>query len=376
MKWTLILFVLFCLICSTESAAQNSAPYALDPKRKQTLPGQQACITIKTADDDPSDTVRISWSTTVQTATFTHNSGAVQHAEGQICWTPTNSHPRHEPYLFFITLDDGHVQVVDTFLIMVLGFPARDSLFFEEGACGELEILSQVNDWTDFVWYRFHKEGQFGDTVTVYQKRIKFTYTRLISGTYILETRVWHNFPLWRTYYDTIVLENGHDLSSKMTLLAEPNQFSIKVTNKSIDPEVKYDWAKLNSLGLTILPDSTPEIIIQVWEHTLVRAVVSSAKPCNDTLWFELNPEPSSVMELDGGAIIYPNPCIDEIRIESLKPMLSLTLFDIQGKQAVLQEETASLSTKLEVAGLPKGTYLLAIRYMDGSAGHHTVVFR
>lgn len=364
------------MICSVESAAQNSAPYALYPKSYQTLPGQNACLNIKTADDDPADTVRISWNNTGQTATLNSNSGFVQHATGQLCWTPTNLDPRPEPYPFFIILDDGHVQVVDTFLIMVHGFPKRDSFFFEEGACGELEILSQVNDWTDFTWYRFHKEGQLGDTVTLYQKRIKFNYTHLMSGTYILETRVWKNFPLWRTYYDTIVLENGHDLSSKMTHLAEPNQYSIKVTNNSIDTEVKYEWAKLNSLGHTLLPDTTSELIIQVWEHTLVRVVITSDKPCNDTLWFELNPEPSSVEELDYRALVYPNPCINEISIESHKPMLSLTLFDIQGKQVLQKEEDKTLTTHLEVTGLPKGTFLLAIRYADGSTGHHAVVIR
>ncbi len=372
MKPSLILFVFFCLIGSVESAAQNSAPYALDPKSKQTLPGQTACLNIKTADDDPSDTVRISWSTAVQTATFTHNNGAVQHAAGQICWTPTNSDPRHEPYLFFITMDDGHVQVVDTFLIWVRGIPERDLFHITKGACGERIFFASFNEWTSKVAYIFYYDGAPFYSTTESGIALK----NLKPGTYVLVTRVQSNTPVFNSYLDTFYVTEGHDVTSKFETLSEPNEYRITLTEHSGNPDVHYSWTLENSLGINILPDTLMHLTVQVWEPSVLCVYIRSDQNCEDTLCFSLPADPTGMQELNRPPNIYPNPCIDELSIESQKPMLSLTLFDIQGKQALHQEETSSLSTKLEVADLPKGTYLLAIHYADHSVGRHAIVIR
>ncbi|HCS22039.1 MAG TPA: hypothetical protein DIW47_16035 [Bacteroidetes bacterium] len=372
MKPILILFAFFSLVLATKSPAQNSAPYALDPKSYQTLPGQMACLTIKTADADPADTVRISWSTAVQAATFTHNSGAVQHAEGQICWTPTNSDPGHEPYLFFITMDDGHVQVVDTFFIWVRGIPERDSFHMTKGACGERFFYSTFNEWTNQVSYQLSNGMTASYTVPVED----VVFTKLKPGMYILKTVLMSNTPVYKTYRDTFYVTEGHDVTSKFETLSEPNEYRVTLTEQNGNLDVHYAWTIKNSLGIMKLPDTLMQITVQVWEPSDLCVYISSDQNCADTLCFSLPADPNGIQEIEKQVLIYPNPCIDELNVESHKPIMSLTLFDIQGKQVLQQKETAALSTKLDVATLPKGTYLLAIRYIDGSTGHHSVVVR
>ncbi|MHB1279264.1 MAG: T9SS type A sorting domain-containing protein [Bacteroidia bacterium] len=370
MKPTLILFVFFSLFCSVESVAQNSAPYALDPKSYQTLPGQTACLNIKTADDDPADTVRISWNTAVQTATFTHNSGFVKHAEGQICWTTTNSDPRPEPYLFFITMDDGHVQVVDTFFIWVRGIPERDSFHITKGDCGERIFYSSFNQWTDKVMYQLSN----GMTAVYNMPVEEVSFTKLKPGMYVLRTQAASNTPVFNNYRDTFYVTEGQDVTSQFETLSEPNEYRITLTEHSGNPDVHYSWTLENSLGINMLPDTLMQLTVQVWEPSDLCVYISSDGNCADTLCFSLTADPNGIQELNRQSKIYPNPCIDQLHIESPKPILSLTLFDTQGKQVLHQEAAATLSTKLEVAVLPKGTYLLAIRYADQSVGRHAIV--
>lgn len=364
--------LLFCFVIGNLVHAQNAAPYTIGPKSLQTLPGQNTCLNIQTADDDPADTVRISWNSTVQSATFNSNNGFVQHASGEICWTPTTSDPRSEPYLFFITLDDGHVQVTDTFSFMVGGIPERDSFHYTKGACGERMFYSTFNEWVDAVSYQFSDSTTF----TFNSPVTEISLQGLDPGTYVLKTSVMSNTPAYKNYFDTILITEGINVTSKFEILSEPNQYRITLTENYGNPTASYFWTAENSLGLTVLPDTLPEITIQVWETTDLCAIVSSDQNCTDTSCFTLPVNPNNVLEIEKQARIYPNPCVDQLHIESHKPILSLTILDIQGKPVLQKEEANTLTSQLEVSELPKGTYLLAILYSDHSVRRHVVVVR
>jgi hypothetical protein len=60
---------------------------------------------------------------------------------------------------------------------------------------------------------------------------------------------------------------------------------------------------------------------------------------------------------------VFPNPFIDEIRISSEEPILSLALFDIRGRLVV---KRLSSSTLQGLESLPPGVYLLKIETTDG----------
>lgn len=133
---TIYLSLIFILLSTVNLSAQNSKPYTQGPKSVQTVPGQAVRISVNTDDDDILDTVRLTWSSGVPAATFTSNSGMVKHASGEISWTPGDGDTSRIPYPFYIIMDDGHEQVMDTFFIRVNGLPER--LFYSKnyGNCG------------------------------------------------------------------------------------------------------------------------------------------------------------------------------------------------------------------------------------------------
>lgn len=84
----------------------NEVPTIAPPYTVNACSGQKICMDIVTNDSNTNDTVRISWNQGIRGATFTNNNGTVKHAQGEVCWTPTESDVSNIPYTFTITARD------------------------------------------------------------------------------------------------------------------------------------------------------------------------------------------------------------------------------------------------------------------------------
>ncbi|MDX5321511.1 MAG: hypothetical protein LPK48_10700, partial [Bacteroidota bacterium] len=109
------------------SCANNNLPEIDPPYTVQACAGQKICVDIVTDDANQNDTVRISWNRGIKGATFTHNNGSVKHAQGEVCWTPTDNDVSNIPYTFTVTAKDNACpitgQTVRSFSIFVRETP-------------------------------------------------------------------------------------------------------------------------------------------------------------------------------------------------------------------------------------------------------------
>jgi len=64
-----------------------------------------------------------------------------------------------------------------------------------------------------------------------------------------------------------------------------------------------------------------------------------------------------------GGIVIYPNPMIDELNIQTNNnPVFGITMFALNGKMALKQKvESTELNHKIDVSHLAKGMYVLRL---------------
>ncbi len=70
---------------------------------------------------------------------------------------------------------------------------------------------------------------------------------------------------------------------------------------------------------------------------------------------------------------IYPNPAIDIVYVEG-EGIEKVTLFDMLGKRLCSKE--CNTSTELNVAGMPKGVYVLRLTTQDGRVGYQKLVLK
>ncbi|TNE80045.1 MAG: T9SS type B sorting domain-containing protein [Bacteroidetes bacterium] len=121
----------------------NNVPKLEGPYTKQACANQQVCMSIITDDDDPNDTVKISWNRGIPGATFTNNNGQTKHASGAVCWTPTDAHVSNIPYTFTVTAKDDACtlpgQAVRSYSIFVRETPKADRQI-QLLTCGKVAI--------------------------------------------------------------------------------------------------------------------------------------------------------------------------------------------------------------------------------------------
>ena len=78
--------------------------------------------------------------------------------------------------------------------------------------------------------------------------------------------------------------------------------------------------------------------------------------------------KPVGIEDYEQCVAVYPNPAKDDVVVE-LKggtEIANITLYDIHGRPVKTLRETSPKQVKVNVAGLPAGTYFLHIRLADG----------
>lgn len=73
--------------------------------------------------------------------------------------------------------------------------------------------------------------------------------------------------------------------------------------------------------------------------------------------------EPLTIEKELGGIVVYPNPMIDELNIQTNNnPVYGITMFAVNGKMALKQKvESTQLEHKIDVSHLAKGMYVLRL---------------
>jgi len=93
-------------------------------------------------------------------------------------------------------------------------------------------------------------------------------------------------------------------------------------------------------------PDTTPDTVPYIRPHTL---------------------DLPSIGNLDRYTRIMPNPAHDVVNVLSSYQLKSVAVYDLTGRQ-LLEQPAEGLTTTVNVAALPRGTYILAIRTLQGTA--------
>jgi len=366
-----IYLFLALLLSSAAVIAQNSKPYLVGPKSKQSVPGQGTCLSIQSMDQDAGDTVRISWSTGIQTATFTNNNGTVKHASGEICWTPGDADTSRMAHEFYITLDDGKEQVTDTFYIYVRGMPERLTYTKTEANCGEVSVAITVNDWTSNSSFVI-RDSLFK---TVASSKGPSASFRLPKGTYKLYTQIQSNTPSMRTYLDTLIVSDGIGIRAYKQSNGQGNY--------ALEPEVigesvkSYAWFKIVNGNKEDLHLNTETIQVNSWNTETFRVIVTANSGCVDSADFEFQASPNGLKTMHHQASIYPNPANQSLNVFVENGQLSgLELWSLDGK--LLKEEKAVGPKKyqLEISEIPNGIYLVKCFLEDGAQENFRVVIQ
>ena len=112
------------------------------------------------------------------------------------------------------------------------------------------------------------------------------------------------------------------------------------------------------------------------WSDTLLFTTLRSTTPDTDTV--APPPEPLDIRamgNLDRFTQMMPNPAGDWVSVLSAYRLVSVAVYDLAGRQ-MLEQPAEGISATLEVSALPQGTYIVAIRTLQGVATKKLVVKR
>ncbi|HCS20216.1 MAG TPA: hypothetical protein DIW47_06580 [Bacteroidetes bacterium] len=255
----------------------NKVPKILPPYSKQACAGQTTCITIKTDDDDTGDTVRITWNRGIKGATFTHNSGSVKHAEGEVCWTPTKNDISNIPYTFTITARDDACplagQSVRAFSIFVRETPEA-TLESEVLTCGRVAIYH--SNPKNYAGYQFNYQIRDSMSTPVWSGNSVIDTAFLQPGRYTLFLNMQTSTPCFNIVTDTIVVPEFVRVNIPSdTFICAGNPMTIVSTTSGGNSPYEYEWRKTGdttfadsilttSTQITVNPDTNAIYSVQV----------------------------------------------------------------------------------------------------------------
>lgn len=253
----------------------NKVPKILPPYSKQACAGQTTCITIKTDDDDASDTVRITWNRGIRGATFTHNSGTVKHAEGEVCWTPTENDISNIPYTFTITARDDACplagQPVRAFSIFVRETPKAE-IKTEVLTCGNVAISHTPEK--SYSGYQFNYVIRDSLNRGVWSSTTQVDTAFLQPGIYRVFLNMQTSTPCFNVLTDTIIVPDFVQVSVPAdTFICDGNPMTIQSSTKGGDSPYEYEWTQFGdtsntvfntTANITVTPDSFSRFIVQV----------------------------------------------------------------------------------------------------------------
>lgn len=354
------------LLFSAAVLAQNTPPsFVPGPKVRHAVYGQTACISLSTTDNDSNDTVRISWSSPVATASFTNNNGAVKHASGEICWTPQKADVSPSPYPFVVYATDGALSVSDTFLFYVLGIPERTNFTMKE-TCGWVEIDVEVNEQTTM-----------GNIVirdslnrSVASSAAYSLQTYLTEGEYYVHTTLRDNTPTMNLYVDTLrVVQSFQQQMAGPTKLAGKGMYEMSVSTNYSKP-LEYHWYHMYFGQRNELPEKSNTLQVQLWENAVYQVVAINDYGCYDTAEWSVLVEPNGLDAVDAGISVYPNPASKGFWIETFgEEMSQVRLLTLTGKELFVKPASGNKVYFKFPEAIASGIYFLEIIGKEGQ--HH-----
>ena len=132
----------------------------------------------------------------------------------------------------------------------------------------------------------------------------------------------------------------------------------------------------------------TPGTAYSVRVRGLCDVCIDNYSPWSDTLQFVttftppdtipdtlpwIHPHTLGIGNLDRYTRIMPNPAHDMVSVFSSYQLKGVTVYDLMGRQ-LLMEPADGMTATVNVAALPSGTYILAIRTLQGVATKRLVV--
>jgi len=358
----LTLFVQFCL--AVGASAQNNLP-SIDPPKSMTVVAQtQGCFYISTQDLDANDSTTLSVQSAVTGYSFSDNNGAVKHAEGELCWTPSLADTVNSPHPFYLTVSDGKVQVSDTFWFTVIAGPAlvRHEILLD--SCGELTLDNEANAWTT------QTELIIKDSTgsNLLQTSTISHQTHLTPGTYILWVTLSNNVPLITRYIDTIHVIHGIDIRGVNTSFDSSSmEFVFEADDRSLDA-ITYQWIREDGPNqYSTFNNTGPVLRIQLWESASIGCIASNAFGCQDTFIYVIQVDPNSIHTIDPNFSLFPNPTSEFLNIETENSQTNHYIIQsIDGKMMIRGQLHPERNT-ISVTGLQSGVYFISIVDQQGN---------
>lgn len=109
---------------------------------------------------------------------------------------------------------------------------------------------------------------------------------------------------------------------------------------------------------------SNPEYTVSFTIGEPIIGLISNNESIDQGFWAgSLFVEPITPKEELGGIVIYPNPMINELNIQTNNnPIFGVTMFAVNGKMALKQKvESTQVEHKIDVSHLAKGMYVLRL---------------
>jgi len=122
--------------------------------------------------------------------------------------------------------------------------------------------------------------------------------------------------------------------------------------------------AAKNTISNAGIEMSSPEYTISFTVGEPIVGMISNNESIDQGFWAgSLFVEPITEEKELGGIVIYPNPMINELNIQTNNnPVLGVTMFAVNGKMALKQKvESTELNHKIDVSHLAKGMYVLRL---------------
>ncbi len=119
-----------------------------------------------------------------------------------------------------------------------------------------------------------------------------------------------------------------------------------------------------NTVSNAGLEMSNPEHTINFTIGEPIIGIISNSESIDQGFWAgSLFVEPITIEKELGGIVIYPNPMIHELNIQTNNnAVFGITMFAVNGKMALKQKvESTLLEHKIDVSHLAKGMYVLRL---------------
>ena len=161
-----------------------------------------------------------------------------------------------------------------------------------------------------------------------------------------------------------------------------------EVKYRPMDDSLAGDSVVTVNVPTVTLTGLTPGTVYSVRVRGLCDACIENYSPWSDTLQFVttftppdttpdtlpwIHPHTLGIGNLDIYTRIMPNPAHDVVNVLSSYQLKSVAVYDLTGRQ-LLMEPADGMTATVNVAALPRGTYILAIHTLQGIATKRLVV--